>query len=197
MVWGWESSSWTQPVDWNVSHFVTEEPSTRFSLTSPPLVFSPLACIDTSVSVTLPGMQGRLGPVTPWARSAVSTHVGCGSFGSNEEEKLGDAAWAGAESAKALSVSASVQRTRRYVIGGPSQSSLIPCGPAVMTTLSSAQARSMQHVPRVVKREPRVPRQDAPAAATRSRHDARSRGAVLTFVEGHGDLLPRVLARGG
>ena len=103
---GSASSSSTQAVGSNTSHLLSSEPSTRFSLTSPPSSFSPLARTATTVSVTLPGMPSRAGPVTPEARSAVFVHVGWGSPASSDEEKLVDAACAGAASATALTTAA-------------------------------------------------------------------------------------------
>ena len=66
----------------------------------------------------------RVGPVTPDARplSTVSTHAGCGSDGSNDDEKLVGAACAGAAIANSVATAASsVLQTNRYVIVGASQ----------------------------------------------------------------------------
>ena len=86
-----------------MSHFVWEEPSTRFSLTSPPPEFSPLARMATTLSVWLPGMPLRFGPLTPEAFlrpflsvSTVFVQVGCGSPASKEDEKSPGPAWAAA-----------------------------------------------------------------------------------------------------
>jgi hypothetical protein len=70
------------------SHLVSVAPSTRFSLTSPPPVFSPLAVTFTTLSVTLLGMPVGLGPVTPDDRSAVSIQSGCRSPLSNDDAKV-------------------------------------------------------------------------------------------------------------
>lgn len=53
---GASKSNSAQPVGSKVSHLVLDSSSTRFSFTSPPPVFSPLALTSVTWSVTLPGM---------------------------------------------------------------------------------------------------------------------------------------------
>jgi hypothetical protein len=71
---------------------VWDEPSKRFSATSPAPSFSPLALAAMTLSLTSPGRPVRFGPVTPAVRSlplasvsAVFVHVGAGSPSSNDE----------------------------------------------------------------------------------------------------------------
>ena len=62
---GLASLTETQPVAENTSHLVLTSPSSRFSFTSPASVYSPLAAISTTSSVTLPGMPPVVPPVIP------------------------------------------------------------------------------------------------------------------------------------
>ena len=87
-------------------------------MTSSPSAFSPLARTATTASVTLPGMPG---PVTPEARSAVLVQAGWGSPASSDEEKLVDAACAGATSATALTTATVIDL----------RTSLLPMTPAL------------------------------------------------------------------
>ncbi len=82
----------THPVGSQASHFESLLPSTRFSATSPPPVFSSLAAIPVIASRMSPGTSVASAPFTPSAFrapdgrvSTVSTQVGAGSPGSKEE----------------------------------------------------------------------------------------------------------------
>ncbi|SCF79943.1 hypothetical protein GA0115255_106856 [Streptomyces sp. Ncost-T6T-2b] len=88
---GSSRSNSTQPVFANVSHLEAGSTSTRFSLTSPPAVFSALARTSVTRSVTLPGMPEEKPPSTPEDRflpsgpsSTVLRQSGCFSSASKE-----------------------------------------------------------------------------------------------------------------
>src|SRR5215218_2669058 len=113
MATGAENRKSTQPVREKASHFVCDEPSMRFSLTSFG-GFSALARIATTFWVWLPGIPPDwVGPETPedLPLSGVLVHVGWGSPASKDEEKSpGPANAAGAQSRHSVT-SATAQRT--------------------------------------------------------------------------------------
>src|SRR5829696_10415932 len=114
MATGAENRKSTQPVREKASHFVCDEPSMRFSLTSFG-GFSALARIATTFWVWLPGIPPDcVGPETPedLPLSGVLVHVGWGSPASKDEEKSpGPANAAGAQSRQTVTSATAPRRT--------------------------------------------------------------------------------------